>query len=346
LTPSDPGDDQQRPVSNSSAGTDPQQWRPSAPLDNLRARAGMMARIRGFFAARGVLEVETPALSAAAVTDPHLASLRTCYTGPAFPAGRPLYLQTSPEFAMKRLLAAGSGPIYQLGKAFRDGEAGRLHNPEFTLLEWYRPGFDLAAMMDEVEALAAALLGVTRRFERTLYRDLFRRHLRIDPATASLEELRDCARRHGLARSGDLPLRDPDAWLDLLLTHFIEPQLGAETPCFVHDYPPSQAALSRIRPGPYPVAARFELYINGMEIANGFQELTDAAEQRVRFERDRARRRADGLPDVEPDERLLAALAHGLPDCAGVALGVDRLLMVALRAQSIAEVVAFPLERA
>lgn len=321
-------------------------WQPTAPLANLRARADLIARIRAFFAARGVLEVETPALAGATVTDPHLASLQSCYRGPGFPAGCSLYLQTSPEFAMKRLLAAGSGPIYQLGKAFRDGEAGRLHNPEFTLLEWYRPGFDSRAMMDEIETLVTDLLGLDRRFERMTYRELFRHRLQIDPCTAALDELRDCARRHGLARSADLPLAEPDAWLDLLLTHFIEPQLGLEAPCFVHDYPPSQAALARIRPGEYPVAERFELYIKGVEIANGFHELADADEQRARFESDRARRRRDGLPDVVPDERLIAALAHGLPDCAGTALGVDRLVMIALGTKSIAEVMAFPLESA
>jgi lysyl-tRNA synthetase class 2 len=319
-------------------------WQPTAPLANLRARAALIARIRAFFAARGVLEVETPALAGAAVTDPHLASLRARYTGPGFPGGRDLYLQTSPEFAMKRLLAAGSGPIYQLGKAFRDGEAGRLHNPEFTLLEWYRPGFDLPALMDEVEALAADLLGSGPRFERRTYRELFRHHLQIDPFTASIAELRDCARRNGVARSGELPLQEIDAWLDLLLTHCIEPQLGRDAPCFVHDYPPSQAALARVRAEDPPVAERFELYIRGVEIANGFRELTDAAEQRVRFERDRARRREAGLPDVRPDELVLAALAHGLPDCAGVALGVDRLVMIVLGAKSIAEVIAFPLD--
>lgn len=321
-------------------------WRPSAPLANLRARARLITRIREFFAARGVIEVETPALAAAAAVDPHLDSLCAQYAGPGFPAGRALYLQTSPEFAMKRLLAAGSGPIYQLGKAFRNGEKGRLHNPEFTLLEWYRPGFGDHAMMDEIEALVADLLGLTQRFERRSYRELFRHRLRIDPATATVEDLRECARREGLARSDELPLSEPDAWLDLLLTHLIEPQLGIETPCFVHDYPPGQAALARIRPGEYPVAERFELYIDGVEIANGFHELADAAEQRTRFERDRARRRRDGLPDIAPDERLLAALAHGLPDCAGTALGVDRLVMIALGAKSIGEVMAFPLERA
>lgn len=315
-------------------------------MTHLRARAALLARIRAFFAARGVLEVDTPALSAAAVTDPHLASLQTLYRGPGFPAGLALYLQTSPEFAMKRLLAAGSGPIYQLGKAFRDGEAGRLHNPEFTLLEWYRPGFDLSALMDEVEALTAELLGLERRFVRLSYRGLFLAHLAIDPFAASVDELRACARGRGLARSAELPLADRDAWLDLLLTHFIEPRLGVETPCFVQGYPPSQAALARIRPGEPPVAERFELYINGVEVANGFHELGDAVEQGARFERDRVRRRRDGLPDVVPDERLLAALAHGLPDCSGVALGVDRLVMIALGSKSIAEVMAFPIERA
>jgi lysyl-tRNA synthetase class 2 len=320
-------------------------WQPTAPLANLRARAELIARIRAFFAARGVLEVETPVLAGSAVSDLHLASLSSRYTGPGFPAGRELYLQTSPEFAMKRLLAAGSGPIYQLGKAFRDGEAGRLHNPEFTLLEWYRPGFDLPALMGEVEALAADLLGLERGFARRTYRELFRQHLQLDPFTASIDELRDCACRNGVTRSEDLPLHEPDAWLDLLLTHCIEPWLGRDTPCFVHDYPPSQAALARVRAEDPPVAERFELYIRGVEIANGFHELADAAEQRARFESDRARRREACLPDVMPDERMLAALAHGLPDCAGVALGVDRLVMIALEAQSIAEVMAFPLER-
>ena len=321
-------------------------WRPSAPLAHLRARAGLIARIRAFFIARGVLEVDTPVLSAAAVTDPHLASLQALYRGPGFPAGLPLYLQTSPEFAMKRLLAAGSRPIYQLGKAFRDGEAGRRHNPEFTLLEWYRPGFDLSALMDEVEALVTELLGPGPRFQRLCYRDVFLARLQLDPFTVSVDELRACAHRHGLAGSEALPLVERDAWLDLLLTHFIEPQLGVGVPCFVRDYPASQAALARLRPGMPAVAERFELYIQGMEIANGFHELGDAAEQRARFESDRARRRDAGLPDVVLDERLLAALAHGLPDCAGVALGVDRLVMMVLGAKTIAEVLAFPLERA
>jgi elongation factor P--(R)-beta-lysine ligase len=326
----------------SASGSDRTGWRPGATIEALRARAAILARIRAFFAARGVLEVETPVLAAATVTDPQLHSLETRYTGPGAGDGRRLYLQTSPEYAMKRLLAAGSGPIWQLARVFRDGEAGRLHNPEFTLLEWYRPGFDHHALMDEVEALVADILGIPAGFERVPYAELFRRSIDIDPFTADIRELQACARSHGI----DAPSLDSrDAGLDLLLTHRIGPGLGVDRPVFVHDYPPSQAALARIRDGNPPVAERFELYIKGVELANGYHELGDAAEQRARFARDRERRRAAGLPDVRLDEHLLAALEHGLPECAGVALGFDRLVMLATGAQSIDEVMAFSLNR-
>lgn len=317
-------------------------WRPGATLETLRARAAIIAGIRNFFAARGVLEVETPVLVSAGVTDPQLHSLETRYTGPGAAAGRRLYLQTSPEYAMKRLLAAGSGPVWQIARVFRDGEAGRLHNPEFTMLEWYRPGFDHHRLMDEVEALVVGALGAAAGFERIAYGALFRRALDIDPHTASDAELRDCARRHDLDVAS---LEGRDAWLDLLLTHLIEPGLGRERPAFVHDYPASQAALARIRPGEPPVAERFELYIEGIEIANGYHELGDPTEQRTRFACDRELRRRRGLPDIAPDERLLATLEHGLPDCAGVALGLDRLVMLAVGARTLDEVLAFSLAR-
>jgi lysyl-tRNA synthetase class 2 len=292
-----------------------------------------------------VLEVETPLLARATVTDLHLHSI-PCRPEVAATPGRPdaeLYLQTSPEFAMKRLLAAGSGPIYQLAKAFRDGESGRLHNPEFTLLEWYRPGFDHHALMDEVEELLTHVLG-TPAAERRSYAELFGHHLGLDPHRASAGELRRAAGEQGIEVVG-MDDDDRDGWLHLLMTHRVEPHLGRERPTFVVDYPATQAALARIHPGDPPVAERFEVYVEGIELANGFHELRDPAEQRRRFEADLAERRRAGLPTVPIDEHLLAALQAGLPDCAGVALGVDRLVMLAVGAGSVEEVLAFPLAR-
>jgi lysyl-tRNA synthetase class 2 len=323
-------------------------------MGRLRQRAAILGIIRDFFARRGVLEVETPVLSAHTVCDPHLHSLQTRFAGPGGADGRRLYLQTSPEFAMKRLLAAGSGPIYQLARVFRDGEAGRMHNPEFTLLEWYRPGFDYRGLMEEVEALVGNVIEVPRPFERLSYADAFDRRLALDPHRASVRILRACARDHGIEVSPGAEL-DRDGWLDLLMTHVIQPDLGRERPAFVHDYPASQAALARVRrdrsqgrggPRQDMIAERFELFVRGVELANGYTELSDAHEQRRRFERDRLIRRAIGLPDVEPDERLLAALTHGLPACAGVALGVDRLVMIAAGADAIGEIMAFDLDKA
>ena len=324
-------------------------WWPGADLATLRLRAELLARTRVFFAARGVLEVETPTLSAAAITDPHLASFGTLYTGPGPLNGRTLYLHTSPEFPMKRLLAAGSGCIYQIARVFRDGEAGSRHNPEFTLLEWYRVGFDHHRLMDEVAELVSELLAgklALAEPERLSYGDIFRHHLNLDPHRATVAELAACAERLNLSIPPGMPADDPDPWLDLLLTHRIELELGRGRLTFVYDYPASQAALARLRPGDPPVGERFELYVNGIELANGFHELGDAAEQRRRFERENAVRQASGLPVMPVDEHLLAALDAGLPDCAGVALGFDRLVMLAAGKNSLAEVLAFPLDRA
>lgn len=324
-------------------------WRPSADLSVLRLRAELLAQIRAFFAARGVLEVETPALSAVAITDPHLASFKTCYSGPGSQHGRPLYLHTSPEFAMKRLLAAGSGCIYQIARVFRDGEAGSRHNPEFTLLEWYRVGFDHHRLMDEVAELVGMLLAgrlALAEPERLSYRQIFQHHLNLDPHRATVADLAACAETRNISIPTGMPPDDPDPWLDLLLTHCVEPRLGSGRLTFVHDYPASQAALARLRPDDPPVGERFELYINGIELANGFHELGDAVEQRRRFAQENAARRAVGLPIMPVDEHLLAALEFGLPDCAGVALGFDRLVMLATRKTSLAEVLAFPLDRA
>lgn len=316
-------------------------WQPTAGLAVLRQRAALIARCRAFFAARGVLEVETPILAAATVTDPQLASLSTEIAGQP---GR-FYLQTSPEYAMKRLLAAGSGDIYQISKVFRDGETGRNHNPEFTLLEWYRGGFDHHALMDEVEALLTELLGarLTAAAERVSYREAFRRTVGLDPLEAPLATLVEAAAaRTGIARASVSD--DRDICLDLLMGAVVGPTLGAGRITFVHEYPASQAALARLLSGPARVAARFEAYVGGLELCNGFHELADAGEQRRRFEADLDLRRARGLPPTPVDERFLAALAAGLPDCAGVALGLDRVVMLATGCASIREVLAFPVD--
>lgn len=321
-------------------------WQPAATLDVLAARARLLAGIRAFFAVAGVMEVETPALSAGAATNPALESLQTLYCGPGAPPDGRLFLHTSPELPMKRLLAAGSGPIFQICKVFRAGERGRLHNPEFTLLEWYRPGFDHHALMDELEALVCQVSGYSRRAQRMSYRELFFAHLGIDAHRADVDVLRQRALTAGIGGAAQLDLGGRDAWLDLLLTHCIEPRLRGRGMVLVYDYPASQAALARVRPGDPALAERFELYLDGIELANGFHELTDAGEQRRRFVEDLARRDALDLPRVPMDERLLAALEAGLPGCSGVALGVDRLLMLATGRRSIEEVLAFPIERA
>lgn len=315
-------------------------WKPSARLDALRRRAEVLAAIRHFFAERQVLEIEAPVLSGAATPAPYLESFRTRYSGPG--GGRDVYLHTSPEFPLKRLLAAGSGPVYSLGKVFRQGEAGRLHNPEFTMLEWYRPDFDHHRLMAEVEELVRTLVPSLPAARWLTYSELFQRYLDLDPHRADVEQLRAAGAGKGLPEMG----ADRDGWLDLLMTHRIEPQLDPAVPVFVYDYPASQAALARVRAGDPPVAERFELYCGGMELANGFHELRDAAEQRRRFEAELAARRQAGLDDVPPDERFLAALEQGLPDCAGVALGVDRLVMLVTGAKAIGEVLAFDWERA
>ena len=304
----------------------------------------MLHRIRAFFHERGVWEVETPLLSAGASTDPFLESFVTRYRGPGAAGGRDYYLQTSPEFAMKRLLAAGSGPIYQICKSFRNGEFGAHHHPEFTMLEWYQPGYNHHDLMDEVESLICAILGCGGA-QRLTYKALFERHLGLDPHGSGIDELRQCATFHGIVLEGH-DENDRDTWLALLLTHLIEPNLGAEQPLFVYDYPASQAMLARLSGGTPAVAERFELYVGGVELANGFHELCDAGEQRQRFEKNQQARSAMGLPEVPVDGALLAALDSGLPDCAGVALGVDRLVMLAIGAASLSEVVSFPIDRA
>lgn len=315
-------------------------WTPSAPLRNLRLRARVLAQVRTFFALREVQEVETPLLANACVPDPMIESFPVEYHGPG--GERTLYLQSSPELHMKRLLAAGSGPIYQICRVFRNGEAGRLHNPEFTLLEWYRPGYDHHRLMDEVDALLQSVLDSVVG-ERLRYAEVFALESGIDdPVHAPLGELQECAAQW-CAEAGTL---ERDDCLHLIFSHLIEPLLGRGCPTFVYDYPASQAALARRCPDNPDYAERFEVYVEGMELANGFHELTDAAEQRRRFAADLETRRRRGQPVTPLDEHFLTALDAGLPPCAGVALGFDRLLMLLAGAMEIAEVLAFPLARA
>ena len=300
----------------------------------LRQRAEIIAAIRAFFADRGVLEVETPVLARYGVTDPHLESLQLADGA---------FLQTSPEFAMKRLLAAGSGSIYQLGKAFRADECGRRHNPEFTLLEWYRTGFDHDQLMAEVGELLQQILPCSG-YDTYSYQALFEQQLAVDPLRASAAELEQLARSR---IDIQMDSARADDWLDLLFAELIEPQLGWQRPAFVTDYPASMAALARLGQNERGdrVARRFEVFVRGVELGNGYHELTDPLEQQRRFDQDNRLRQQLGRPVREADPDLLAALQAGLPDCAGVALGVDRLVMLALGKHSLAEVMAFPWPR-
>lgn len=320
------------------------QWQPTATINQLKQRAKILANIRTFFAERSVLEVETPLLSAGTITDPHLQSFTTTYTGPSAAQGKTLYLQTSPEFAMKRLLAADSGPIFQICKAFRNDELGRYHNPEFTMLEWYRPGFDHHRLMQEVDELLQLILGCPPA-DKLSYQHVFLHYTGLNPHTASRDTLQNYAQSIGI-ETAHLELNDNDSWLHLLLSHLIEPQLGLEKPCFIYDYPASQAALAQIRRDAPPVAERFEVYIKGIELANGFHELADATEQHQRFITDLEKREELGLASVPIDHHLLAALNANFPNCSGVALGIDRLIMLACQAQTLQEVISFSVDRA
>jgi lysyl-tRNA synthetase class 2 len=326
-------------------------WRPSATPARLKARAALLARTRAFCAARAVLEVDTPLLLNAPVSDVHIHSATVRLAAQRSGAGTGFFLHTSPEYAMKRLLAAGSGDIYQVCHVVRGLEYGRLHNPEFTLIEWYRLGVTLDALMDEVAALLRELLGNAgpqRADERLSYRAAFLRELALDPFTATIAQLTQAAAPLGFQSGapGARSARERDELLELLMGALVGPRLGAGALTFVHGYPATQAALARLDPGDPRTARRFELYADGIELANGFHELAQASEQRARFEEDNAGRQRLGLPVQALDERLLAALGAGLPDCAGVALGFDRVVMLATGAAHIDEVLAFPTARA
>ncbi len=334
------------PRNKSNAGIVSDDWHPTTTREHLQERARLLKDVRTFFDAHDILEVETPLLCAETNPDPNLSSMSTHYTGPGYPQGKRLYLQTSPEFAMKRLLASGNGSIYQICKAFRDGEAGRLHNPEFTLLEWYRLEYDYHMLMDEVEEFVSSLLGLEARFQRLTYKHAFERYTGLDPHAASYEALQRYVDRFTNIQVNDGAAVDFDAWLDLIMSHVVEPQLATERPTFIYDYPASKAALATVRNGVSGIAERFELFVAGIELANGFRELSNKEEQQLRFERHREQRQRSKMPHVPCADRLLAALDYGLPSCAGVALGLDRLLMIRLKVDHIKDILAFPVDRA
>jgi elongation factor P--(R)-beta-lysine ligase len=320
------------------------EWQPTSTRSRLEQRCAALARARHFFLQRGVLEVDTPIVVNAPVTDVHIHSAKVQFADHP----RPFFLHTSPEYAMKRLLAAGSGDIYQICHVMRGLERGRLHNAEFTLIEWYRLGYTLDQLMEEVEALVRALLSevaFSLTSQRLSYREAFLRELDLDPLTASLDELGNAASTVGFtagAQRGAAAQRDE--LLELLMGAVIGPKLGHRSLTFVYDYPASQAALALVNSNDPRTALRFELYCQGIELANGFQELASAEEQRERFVRDNEERGRRGLPTCQLDERLLAALAAGLPECAGVALGFDRTLMLAAEVDHIDKVLPFPTE--
>jgi lysyl-tRNA synthetase class 2 len=310
----------------------------------LQGRAKLYELIRNFFSDRGVLEVETPILSAAGNTDPNIESFNAPFHGHVDAGSRERWLRTSPEYPLKRLLADGVGDCYELGRVFRNGEAGERHNPEFTMLEWYRVGWTHRQLMEEAIALVeAALALVGHRVEVVIegYRQFFLDELGLDPLHADIHELRKPLAPYNIEPSG----LTRDDWLDLLITHKLQPAFPRERITVIHDYPASQSALARIRPGDPALAERFELYLGPYELANGYHELNDAAEQRARFERDNARRRERGLREMPIDEQLLAVLGR-MPDCAGVAMGIERLLMCMAGTDRIADVLAFPFSKA
>jgi len=313
-------------------------------LSSLRLRAQLYALIRNFFADRHVLEVETPILSAAGNTDPNIESFNTRFSGHVDAGARERWLRTSPEFPLKRLLAAGVGDCYELGRVFRNGEAGGRHNPEFTMLEWYRVGWDHRQLLQETVSLvesAMAMQGRKAQIKQTTYRQLFLDGLGIDPMLDSIDKLRAPLAEFGITPDG----LGRDDWLDLLITHRLQPDFPRDRITVIHDYPASQCALAKIRHDDPPVAERFELYLGRYELANGYHELNDAAEQRARFVRDNNVRRERGLLEIPLDESLLGVL-DAMPDCAGVALGVERLLMCLADTDAIADVLVYSFNQA
>lgn len=340
---------------------------PSAALETLQLRARLVASLRGFFWANGFWECETPVLSREVIVDANLDPFVTHDV-----SGTPYYLQTSPEAGMKRLLVAGASAIFQVSRVMRRGESGRLHNPEFTMVEWYRMGDDHHDQMTFVEQLVRAFYGEARQliadgdsgecrsalpeqaFERLAYDEAFERFAGSHVLHLSGKELRDLAVTHGVAFPESLPLDDRDGWLNILLSELVEPNLGQDSPQFLYDYPASQAALARVRrdgvidasPGGPEVAERFELYDQGVELCNGYHELTDPVELSRRLQAEQAPFNSEGPANRRGAPLLEAAMKAGLPDCSGVALGLDRLVMLAIGKNEIHDVIAFPADRA
>ena len=306
----------------------------------------MLAQIRQFFAEKSVLEVETPLLSHSIGTDPQLEFFTTEYC--ASPLCQTLFLQTSPEFAMKRLLAAGSGSIYQIGKAFRNGESGRFHNPEFTMLEWYRVGFTLPQLMDEIAELIGGLFSgqPLQETQRVSYQDIFCSFTGLDPLVFSYQDYCAFARDCQLSEAVDICGHDHAMWLDFIFSHKVQPHLGGNALCMVYGYPACQSSLARINEQHPLTTDRVELFINGVELGNGYYELADAEEQNKRFDKELAIRRQQKLPVSVKDKRLISALESGLPECSGVAIGLDRLLMLLSGSASIEDVLSFSIHRA
>ena len=323
-----------------------EQWRPACDLRQLQCRAKMLEKIRLFFKQRKVLEVETPLLCHATGTDPQLDFFSSFYH--SVPDKKEVFLQTSPEFAMKRLLAAGSGSIFQICKAFRNGESGRFHNPEFSILEWYRVDFSLQQLIGETIALLSHVLekdlaASTKVFS---YQQLFEEITGLNALVFCLESYKSYAERNSLTEAVKLCENDHSLWLDFIFSHKVQPELGQYPVCIVHNYPAIQASLARINPDDSAIAERFEVFINGMEIANGFHELADSKEQELRFDQENQIRKQKGLATVKKDNYFLDALSAGLPDCSGIALGLDRLLMIITNAGFLKDVISFPFDRA
>lgn len=337
-------------------------WQPTASLEVLRQRAVLIGTLRHAFEQAGYWEVETPILSQDIVVDAHLDPMIARYHSDRLPAdphadGQKLYLQTSPEFAMKRLLAAGATAIYQITRVMRNGEFGERHNPEFTMAEWYRVGDDHHAQMDFTEHLVRQVFAKAKEFrpdatigqdpfERLTYNQAFERYAGCEVLNLEANEFIELASMHGIAPPESLSPQDRDGWMTFLLSEIVEPELGIDHPTFLYDYPASQAALARVRDEDPPVAERFELYWNGVELCNGYHELTDADELLCRIRKQNQLRETHQTRKLPETNRLLAAMRAGLPPCSGVALGVDRLIMVAMGKSTLSQVIAFPFDRA
>ena len=315
-------------------------WQPAASREMLIKRARLLEKLREFMAKHGVLEVETPILINAAVSDLHIDSFETVFQNPDGRNNQKLFLHTSPEYAMKRLLASGCGPIYQICHVFRNNEIGKQHNPEFTMLEWYRPGYDHHQLMDELDELMQVLN--FKPAQKKTYADVFKEVTGINPHTAKPADLQKKASDYGFTTQAE----EKSVLLDFIFSHRISDNLGHDCPTMIYDFPESQSALARIRNSDPPVAERFELFINGLEIANGFHELCDPDEQEQRFVQDSLQRKKSGKPEISIDKKFIAALKHGLPPCSGVAVGTDRLLMAMNHCKDINDVITFPVDRA